>query len=94
MAGHTVSSGGGRGPHLPPRVAGVRGMHGSTSSVPAGSRSRGGCQGAPSAVAEDNFNLNAQDATEDDDDIEEIFSNAQGPVHSQTHKIMQCVAMC
>ena len=53
------SSGGGRGPPLPPMNAGVRGMRGSTSSVPAGSRSLGGHRGATtSAIAEDNFNIN------------------------------------
>jgi hypothetical protein len=33
-------------------------------------------------VAEDNFDINHQNAAEDNE-IEEIFPNAQGPVHSQ-----------
>ena len=91
MASRAVSSssGGGRGPPLPPMNAGVRGMRGSISFVPTGSRSHGGCRGATtSAVVEDNFNINPQDAAVDDE-IEEIYpSNAQGPVHSQTLKNM------
>jgi hypothetical protein len=87
MAGHAMlsSSGGGRGPSLPSGAAGVRGMRGSSSDVPAGSKSHGGCRGAVSATIEDNFNINTQDATKVDD-VEEIFPNTQGPVRSQTHK--------
>jgi len=78
MAGHTMSSssGGGHGPPLPPINADVRGMCGSISSVPAGSRSHGGRRGAAtSAIAVDNFNINPEDAVEDTD-IEDIFPNA------------------
>jgi len=78
MAGRAVSSssGGGRGPPLPPVNVGVRGMHGSTSAMPAGLRSYGGRRGATtSAIAVDNFNINPEDAVEDTD-IEDIFPNA------------------
>ena len=78
MAGRAVSSssGGGRGPPLPPVNVGVRGMHGSTSAMPAGLRSYGGRRGdATSAIAVDNFNINPEDAAENTD-IEEIFPNA------------------
>ena len=46
-----------------------------------------------SAIAEDNFNINPQDATEDDD-VEEIFLNAHGPIHFQTLKNMLVVGFC
>jgi hypothetical protein len=92
MAGRAVSSSssGGHGPSLPLAAAGVRGMCGSMSFVPNGSRSRGGRRGATSAIAEGNFNLNAQDDAQDNG-VEEIFPNTQRSVHSQTHKTMQYV---
>lgn len=39
-----------------------------------------------SDVAEDNFNLNDDDDAQDNS-IEEIFPNSQGPIHSQTYKL-------
>ena len=96
MASRAVSSssGGGRGPPLPPVNTGVRGMRGSSSSVPAGSRTHSGRRGAAtSAIAVDNFNINPEDAAEDTG-IEEIFPNAYDQVHSQTLQNMLGVGFC
>ena len=62
------SSDGGHDPPLPLVTVGVRGSRGSASGMPAGSKSRDGClQPATAAVAEDNFNVNNHNVTEDDE---------------------------
>jgi hypothetical protein len=90
MVGRAIlsPSDGGRCPPLPPVTADVRGSCGSTSGVPTRSRSRDGRRRpATTAIAEDNFDINHQNAAKDDES-KEILPNAQGPVHSQTQKNM------
>jgi hypothetical protein len=87
------SSAGGRGPPLPPATAGVHGSRGSTSGVPAGSRSYGGRRRpATAAVAEDNFDVNNHNVAEDDE-IQQIFPKARVAVYFQTQNNILCVGL-